>query len=254
MNTRSSGAAHEFVREDVLSGMNTECAGPTWPVAGSAPPTWGDLDTMEPSSPDATMPSATRPPDPESSSLQLVQRLRVGDADAKNRLFARYLEPLQRWAHGRLPPSVRSMASTQDVVQDGIIRVLRRIHMFRPERPGGFHAYLRTAVRSAIIDQIRRARRRPECVEFECDLASDRPSPYQLAVDSEDRRIYEAALEELSEDDREFAIGRLELGLPYEQLAVALGRRSSEAARLAARRAVEKLAHIMLRLRTTPRE
>jgi DNA-directed RNA polymerase specialized sigma24 family protein len=92
----------------------------------------------------------------QESSMELVERLQSGDAEALERLFARYLRPLMRWAHGRLPPYARSMAETQDVVHDGIVRVLANLATFRPRRPGSFHAYLRKAVMSRVLDEIRR--------------------------------------------------------------------------------------------------
>jgi hypothetical protein len=39
--------------------------------------------------------------------LTLLQRLRAGDAAARERLVARYLPRLTRWAHGRLPTPQR---------------------------------------------------------------------------------------------------------------------------------------------------
>ena len=42
------------------------------------------------------------PPDPLSST-QLLARLKTGDDDAFTLLMKRYLVPLRRWAHGRLP-------------------------------------------------------------------------------------------------------------------------------------------------------
>ncbi len=190
-------------------------------------------------------------PDPESS-IALVARLQSGDADAQERLFARYLKPLTRWAHGRLPPYARSMADTHDVVQDGILRVLKNVATFRPEGPGKFHAYLRQAVMSHIIDEIRRAVRRP-LVELDGDLSSGLPSPYELAVSQEDREMYESCLQELSEDDRELVIGRLEWGLSYGELAAEVDRPTPDAARVAVRRAIVKLAEAMQRKRTLPR-
>jgi RNA polymerase sigma-70 factor (ECF subfamily) len=187
--------------------------------------------------------------DPESS-IELVARLRKGDADALDRLFGRYVLPLKRWAHGRLPPYARSMDNTEDIVQSGMVRVLSNIATFRPERPGGFHCLLRTAVRCEIIDKIRAAARRPLNVEIEDGLPSELASPYESALAQEDRDIYEEALQLLSDDDRDLVIGRLEWVMEYEELAASLPRRrTTEATRVAARRAVEKLARTMQQLR-----
>ena len=202
--------------------------------------------------PDPPAPAPPVPPSDPESSIALVDRLRHGDAEALERLFARYLVPLKRWAHGRLPAYARSMVDTQDIVQDGIVRVLANLATFRPERTGSFHAYLRTTVMHQIIDQIRSAGRRPPGVELDDAMPGGLPSPYDTAISQEHRELYERALEALAEGERELVIGRVEWGLDYEELAAAVGRPTAEAARVASRRAIVKLAEIMQRLRTVP--
>src|SRR5688572_25837589 len=46
--------------------------------------------------------------DPEST-FQLIERVRQGDTSALERLFDRHLEPLQRFARGRLPRWARDL-------------------------------------------------------------------------------------------------------------------------------------------------
>jgi RNA polymerase sigma-70 factor (ECF subfamily) len=190
----------------------------------------------------------TANPDPESST-RLLERVKGGDQEALEQLVARYLVPLRRWAHGRLPSWARTMSDTQDVVQDGVIRVLRHLATFQPERPGALHAYLRTAVLHRIFDELRQARRVPAGIGLDDDLASTLPSPYELAVKQEDREIFEAALAELRDEDRELIIGRVEWGLDYEEIAAALGKPTANAARVGVRRAVLRLAGVMERKR-----
>jgi RNA polymerase sigma factor (sigma-70 family) len=186
----------------------------------------------------------TTNPDPESST-QLLDRLRTGDDEALELLIGRYLVPLRRWAHGRLPAWARSMSDTQDLVQDAVVRVLRHLATFEPERKGALHAYLRTAVLHRIFDEVRHAHRVPPGVELDEDLTSRQPSPFELAVGQEDREIFEAALEELREEDRELIIARVEWGLSYEEVAAALGKPTANAARMGVRRAVLRLAEVM---------
>ena len=183
------------------------------------------------------------------SSIELLDRARNGDREAMDRLFARYLRPLCKWAHGRLPQWARSMSDTQDLVQDGIVGVLSHVATFRPDRPGALHSYLRTAVLNRIRDELRKAHRRPLGVELGGDLATVLPTPYDLRAMQEDREMFERALDELPDDDRELVIARLEWGLSYAEVAAALGRPSPDAARVAVRRAVVKLADGMRRLR-----
>jgi RNA polymerase sigma-70 factor (ECF subfamily) len=190
----------------------------------------------------------TASPNPETST-QLLERLKGGDEEARGQLIGRYFRPLCRWAHGRLPPQARSMSETQDLVQDAILRVLRHLETFEPERPGALHAYLRKAVLNRILDELRAARRGPAGVELDDSLPSIQPSPYEMAVKQEDREIFEAALEELREEDRELIIARVEWGLDYDDIAAALGKPTANAARVGVRRAVLKLAGIMDRRR-----
>ena len=186
--------------------------------------------------------------DPETST-ELLERLKGGDQDALERLIGRYLSPLRRWAHGRLPPWARTMADTQDVVQDAVIRVLGHLATFQPERPGALHGYLRKAVLNRILDQLRAARRRPAGVELDDGLPSALPSPYELALKEEDRHLFESALDGLGDEDRELVIARVEWGLDYEDIAIAVGKPTANAARVGVRRAVLKLAEIMHRMR-----
>ena len=190
----------------------------------------------------------TASPNPETST-QLLERLKGGDEEARGQLIGRYFRPLCRWAHGRLPARARSMSETQDLVQDAILRVLRHLETFEPERPGALHAYLRKAVLNRILDELRAARRGPAGVELDDSLPSIQPSPYEMAVKQEDREIFEAALEELREEDRELIIARVEWGLDYDEIAAALGKPTANAARVGVRRAVLKLAGIMDRRR-----
>ena len=58
-------------------------------------------------------------------------------------------------------------------------------------------------------------------------------------------RRYEAALARLRPDDREAIVARLELQYSYDELAVALGKPTANAARVAVLRAMSRLADQM---------
>jgi RNA polymerase sigma-70 factor (ECF subfamily) len=181
------------------------------------------------------------------TSVELLARAQSGDELALNELFARYMPRLRKWAHGRLPLSARSGLDTQDMVQDAIARVVPRIASFEPLHDGGFYGYLRTAVQHRIQDQINWAKRRPTAA-----LASDRPatdpSPIEQAIGGETLDRYEAALQRLPKVDREAIVLRIELGLPYTEIAQALGKPSVPATHVAVSRALVKLAKEMSRV------
>jgi RNA polymerase sigma factor (sigma-70 family) len=179
------------------------------------------------------------------STFVLIHRARAGDQDALERLFARHLAPLQRWASGRLPRWARDMASTDDLVQETLLQTFKRIEHFEPRGVGALQAYLRQAVLNRISNELRRHGRTPESVELDAvDVAGD-SSPLEEAIGREAVEHYERALERLRVEERNAIIGRVELGLSYEQLAEALGKPTPDAARKAAQRALVRLAEEM---------
>ncbi len=191
----------------------------------------------------------TEPLDPESTQ-SLLLRARSGDNDSLNRLMERCVPPLRRWSHGRLPPYARGMNDTMDVVQDAVFKCLTRLDGFEPRHEGALLAYLRTVVLNRIRDLIKEAMRRPASVEVPEHLSADDTSPLEAAIGVENTARYERALAALREDDREAIVLRLELQYSYEELQVALDKKTPGAARLAVRRALERLALEMARATT----
>lgn len=179
--------------------------------------------------------------DPEST-FNLIDRARSGDQEAIDRLFSRHLPPLQRWARGRLPKWARDLADTDDLVQDTLLRTFKIIGDFEPRRVGALQAYLRQAVLNRLRDELRRKARRPDATDLDGleDVAAQ--SPLEAAVGRETVEDYEQALQRLRPEDREAIIARVEIGYTYDELAVALGKPSADAARKATSRALLRLA------------
>ena len=196
-----------------------------------------------------TVPSDGVPTEAESS-LVLVRRAHEGDQDAVDKLFARYLPRLQRWAHGRLPAWARGSLDTHDLVQDTFMQVLQRLDQFEPRHEGAFQGYLRQALFNRVRDEIRRATRRGPASELNDDKATADPSPLEQAIGQETLERYEAALARLREEDREAIILRIELGYPYSEIVTALGKPSVAAAHMAVSRALVRLAEEMSHERT----
>jgi RNA polymerase sigma-70 factor (ECF subfamily) len=96
-----------------------------------------------------------------------------------------------------------------------------------------------------IRDELRRGHRHPPATELDDEVASESPSPLARAMGKETLARYEAALDQLREEERELIIGRVEWGLDYHELAAALGKPSANAARVAVSRALVKLAATM---------
>ncbi|HXV59243.1 MAG TPA: sigma-70 family RNA polymerase sigma factor [Vicinamibacteria bacterium] len=176
---------------------------------------------------------------------RLLERIRAGDSEARDALCERYLDPLRRWARGRLPAGARNLLDTDDVVQETLIRSLRRVESFEHRRRGAFESYLRQGVLNRIRDEVRRLERRPVEVRTARGIADPRPSPIEQALGREHLEAYERALEALSPRDREAILARIELNFSYEEIASLLGKPSADAARMAVSRAILRLAHAM---------
>ena len=136
------------------------------------------------------------------------------------RVLATLVPFFHRWTHGRLPSYARRRMDTGDIVQEAIVGVLRN------------------------LDEVRRASH-GEVANRNSDPADGRASPLEEAIDSENRRQYRAALLTLADDDQALLVGRIELGLSFEDLALVTKRNSPDAARVATRRAALRLARAM---------
>ena len=179
------------------------------------------------------------------STFELIRRARSGDRHALERLFQRHLGPLKRWASGRLPRSARDVTDTDDLVQDTLLRTLKTMDGFEPRRVGALQAYLRQAILNRLRDELRHKQRMPGQVGLDTIDVKGGESPLEEAIGRETVESYEQALARLRPEEREAIIGRVELGLSYDDLAAALGKTSSEAARKAAKRALYRLAEEM---------
>ena len=187
-------------------------------------------------------------PDPPQSTQELVSRARDGDHEAIERLFARHLRPLQRWASGRLPHWARDFADTDDLVQDALFQTFKRIGDFEPRRVGALQAYLRQAVVNRLRDELRRSRRQPDATDLDgLELEGRARTPLEQAIGHEAVERYERALQRLKPEERELIVARVEMDYTYEELAQVTGKPTADAARKAARRALVRLAEEMKR-------
>jgi len=137
------------------------------------------------------------------------------------------------------------MADTHDLVQETLIQTFKKIDGFDHRGEGALRAYLRQAVMNRIRDELRRASRRPAPEPLDVDVPDPGLSPLEGAIGQEALERYEAALQRLSEMERELIIARVEMGLTYAELATAVGKPSADAARMALGRALVRLAEEM---------
>jgi RNA polymerase sigma-70 factor (ECF subfamily) len=182
--------------------------------------------------------------EPESSSLSTAEVLALavdGERTALNDLFQQYWPVLKRSAHGRLPSSARGRGDTEDLVQDALLSFLQRMRYFKVNHRGALLAFIRVSITNRIRDEARRVASRPPVEDTDVsELPSKARSPFDEAELSETSRRYEQALATLRQSDREL-IRALEVGWSYKQMAEELAKPSADAARVATKRAFDKL-------------
>jgi RNA polymerase sigma-70 factor (ECF subfamily) len=179
------------------------------------------------------------------STFSLLERAHRGDGEALDRLMARHLTPLRRWARGRLPQWARDGTDTDDLVQHALLQTFKRLDHIEIRGPGALQAYLRQAVLNQVRNELRRTSRRPGMTDLDGAEVDPGLTPLEQAIGREAIDRYEQALMRLKPEEREAIIGRLEMGYSYEELADALEKPSAEAARKAASRALIRLAEEM---------
>ena len=205
--------------------------------------------------------SGSRPAVPETdlrdtSSARLLGRAIRGDRSAREALFTRYRPWLRKVARGRLPRWARGVVDTSDLVQDTLHRTFTRLTSFQPRRDGALRAYLRLAVENRIRDELRRVMRRPDIVDLDDPqaLVGDDGSQLDRIIHEETWERYRSALKGLPRRDQRLIVGRLELGYSWAQLAAVIGVSSPDAARMALKRALVRLAAAMGETSRGPRQ
>ena len=185
---------------------------------------------------------------PETSSESLLlERARRGRPGAADALFERYRPWLRRWTRGRLPRRARGSVDTSDVVQETLHYAFTRLNWFESKRASSLRAYLRRAVENRIRDELRRATRRRDAIapEQRVRLSDDGAPQLRQLLDNDAWRRYLHGLRRLRPRDRRLIVGRVELGYNYQQLALLERLASTDAARMALRRALIRLGDAM---------
>lgn len=160
--------------------------------------------------------------DPESS-FALVLRAKKDDRDALNELFERYTRRMRIWAHGRLPAYARGPMDTDDLVQDTMYKVVRKLDDFVPLHEGAFLAFVRTTLDNNLKDRLRHVTRRGPEDPIGSTHPSAEPSAYDVTAGSLLLERYERGLAQLKPRHREAVILRIEFRMPWKEVAELLG-------------------------------
>ncbi len=163
----------------------------------------------------------------ELDDIALVERVRAGDREAFRPLVERHQQTLYRMAWSR----VRDDDEARDIVQAAFVKAWTHLEGYRSE--ASFLNWLRRIVENLCTDHVRKKVRRKTGSFDEAIATRDEDgsilevhhedSPHKALVRKELRERIHAALDELSEDQRQILLLREIDGLSYKEIADHVG-------------------------------
>lgn len=200
---------------------------------------------------------------PEADKTQeLLALIRDGDAAATEKLLQRHREALRRMIAMRLDKKIQQRVDASDIVQDVLVDANRRLsdYLSNPSMP--FHLWLRHMARDRIIDAHRRHRGSAKrsvdreqgmlaagtqdrsTIELVAQLCDGELTPAAAATMHELQVRFEAAIEQLNEQDQEIILMRHFEHLTNQEAAIAL-ELSEPAASMRYLRAMRRLRELL---------
>lgn len=165
---------------------------------------------------------------------QLLERVRSGDTESLNRVFARYRDRLLQIVALQIDPKLRARVDASDVVQEAQIEATRRLPKFLAQPPMPFRLWLRKLTHERLLDTRRRhtAARRTVHKEMRLpdqtslaiarQLRDSGSSPSRVLDRRELAQRVQFAIDELPTADRRILLMRYFEGLSYEEIACVL--------------------------------
>jgi len=184
------------------------------------------------------------------ATIDLVRAAQGGDRGAVDALFSRYLPRVRQIVALRLGCGWRQFAAYEDLVQDALLRVFRKLDNFEERPEGAFRNWVAVCVVNSVRNSLRREpSQRAKGVRIasiddqrEDDTASlllgNDPGPSTIYRGQELLDRIEAALLEMKEEHREAILLRKFCEMSYEEVAEAMKLPSEAAARKVVSRAV----------------
>jgi RNA polymerase sigma-70 factor (ECF subfamily) len=178
---------------------------------------------------------------------RLIARARAGDAEALGRLLELYRNYLRLIARALIGPALRARADASDLVQETFLKAHREFPRFAGTVEPELVAWLRQILVHTLADQAKRHRargrdlRREESLETMLDrssrtiqdaLAAPISTPSAGASRREQAVLLADALEKLPTDYREVFILRNLEHVPFDEVAVRMGRSSGAVRKL----------------------
>ncbi len=144
---------------------------------------------------------------------QLIAACRRGDRSAFCEIYETYVDELLTVAVHLL----RDVSLAEDVVQDVFITFARVAPTFR--LTGSLKAYLAKCTANRARDVARRLNRRKENGWPQHDVIGDDKDPLQCAIETEQLRQLQLALDELPHEQREAIVLRLHGEMKFREIA-----------------------------------
>jgi RNA polymerase sigma-70 factor (ECF subfamily) len=155
----------------------------------------------------------------DDSVRQLVASAQGGDVQAMGALYDHYVERVFRFVRFRLG----SHLDAEDVSQRVFLQMIEALPRYH-SRGAPFGAWLFRIARNAVIDH-RRTHRIHEPLEAVVDSASAERGPEEATITAAEMERVAAALNHLTDDQREVITLRFVAGLSHGEIAAVLGRR-----------------------------
>lgn len=183
-------------------------------------------------------------PDP-SGSLELLQRLRGGEAAAFDALFRRHRDELLLAVRAGMGPRLRAAMQSEDVLQSVALEAFQVLQRDAPTA-SGFVGTLVRLVRHRLIDRARKLQRRARLADVVVSDTVAGATPAAAAPSYTDARYerLERALAALPREQRDVIRWRRFDGLSSQEIAARTGR-SDDAVRKLMSRAMARLALLL---------
>lgn len=194
------------------------------------------------------------PPDRITHSIEpyteeLVERAQAGDQEAGELLAKRVLPRVSRWVRRGLSTAARRLGETRDLVQDVLLNAHRRLFLFENRGRRSYSAFLYQATENR-LKNLRRRSTRVEAVEVSRDDSARHPEA--ATADPAERRLvamdeFWKAFRSARPADQAALCAWLkhvqEGSAPaiWQSVALDLGKSTPDAARVAVRRAAERI-------------
>ncbi len=191
----------------------------------------------------------------QTASLELVERARGGDAEARERLFTRYYPRVFRVVRARLGARLRSLEAPEDIVQNTFLAALGALEGFEAREDAALIDWFAVLIENQIRDAVKHhsalkreadrevsldaLRSRPGTRRFEPE-AREVPALEQLST-AEEARLLDECIAELPEEQREVLVLREHALASWALIAARLGRPTEAAARELHRRSQLRL-------------